>query len=314
MSFAKAREIFNHMVSRSKELRNDLGLRGRTSVAPLTKMGLATAKKTTGAIVITDLGNAFLKGKVDIGDVYFRFFIKWQIPNPVSNDYAGDGTYNIKPFIGTLHLINQVNLKEIKRGKNPKGLSNEEFALFSESQGLYPNISWTYDPDTRDRKSGQSQLWYHMHLNSHTPESKRQILSGGKELKIFDVSAPSSINEVGGFNSSEGDGNGKSLYLVSNKLYLGKTVPNAGADFHILNNTDPASTLTEIGPGIDSASSINGIIVRGYLAFFITNTQFQTWNISDPTAIVSYASPLALPGTGIVQGTAADCEGNYIYV
>src|ERR1035437_1766615 len=59
----------------------------------------------------------------------------------------------------------------------------EEFARFSESQGLYPNISWTYDPDTRDRKSGQSQLWYHMHLNSHTPESKRQILSDGKELK-----------------------------------------------------------------------------------------------------------------------------------
>ncbi len=62
----------------------------------------------------------------------------------------------------------------------------EEFAFYSESQGLYPNISWTYDPDTRDRKSGQSQLWYHMHLNSHTPESKRQILSGGKELKKFE--------------------------------------------------------------------------------------------------------------------------------
>lgn len=61
----------------------------------------------------------------------------------------------------------------------------EEFANFSESKGLYPNISWTYDPDTRDRKSGQSQLWYHMHLNSHTPESKRQILSGGKELKYI---------------------------------------------------------------------------------------------------------------------------------
>lgn len=61
----------------------------------------------------------------------------------------------------------------------------KEFAIFSESQGLYPNISWTYDPNTRDRKSGQSQLWYHMHLNSHTPESKRQILSEGKELKNF---------------------------------------------------------------------------------------------------------------------------------
>lgn len=61
----------------------------------------------------------------------------------------------------------------------------EEFAHFSESQGLFPNISWTYDPDTRDRKSGQSQLWYHMHLNSHTPESKKQILSEGKELRYF---------------------------------------------------------------------------------------------------------------------------------
>lgn len=61
----------------------------------------------------------------------------------------------------------------------------EEFAKFSESQGLYPNICWTYDPETRDRKSGQSRLWYHMHLNSHTRESKGQILSGGKELKYI---------------------------------------------------------------------------------------------------------------------------------
>lgn len=59
----------------------------------------------------------------------------------------------------------------------------EEFARFSESKGLYPNICWTYDPDTVDRKSGQSQLWYHMHLNSHTPESKKQILSGSRELR-----------------------------------------------------------------------------------------------------------------------------------
>lgn len=59
----------------------------------------------------------------------------------------------------------------------------EEFAYFCESQGIYPNISWTYDPETRDRKSGQSQLWYHMHLNSHTSEERQRILEGRKELK-----------------------------------------------------------------------------------------------------------------------------------
>ncbi|OGB73667.1 hypothetical protein A3K24_02400 [candidate division Kazan bacterium RIFCSPHIGHO2_01_FULL_44_14] len=186
MSFAKAREIFNHMVSRSKELRNDLGLRGRTSVAPLTKMGLATAKKTTGAIVITDLGNAFLKGKVDIGDVYFRFFIKWQIPNPVSNDYAGDGTYNIKPFIGTLHLINQVNLKEIKRGKNPKGLSNEEFALFS------PTLVHSKDIESysnqilqlRDAMDGKTKADQKQILKSYKREFAIRFLDSGDNSEI----------------------------------------------------------------------------------------------------------------------------------
>jgi hypothetical protein len=38
MTFSQAEEIFNHMVDRSNELKNDRGLRGRTSVAPLTKM------------------------------------------------------------------------------------------------------------------------------------------------------------------------------------------------------------------------------------------------------------------------------------
>lgn len=82
------------------------------------------------------------------------------------------------------HNISEIGINDFSEQERHDFLKiAEEFARFSESQGLYPNISWTFDPDTRDRKSGQSQLWYHMHLNSHTPESKRQILSGGKELK-----------------------------------------------------------------------------------------------------------------------------------
>lgn len=130
MSFPQAEEIFKHMVDRSNELKNDRGLRGRTSVAPLTKMWLAIAKKTMGGVKITELWNAFLEWKVDIGDVYFRFFLKWQIPNPDSNDYKAEDGYNINPFIGVLHLINQVNQKSIEIGEKDKGLSKQEFSIF----------------------------------------------------------------------------------------------------------------------------------------------------------------------------------------
>ncbi len=58
----------------------------------------------------------------------------------------------------------------------------EKFAIFGEKNNIYPNISWTYDPLTRDRKSGQSQLWYHMHLNSHTEDTKNEILDKARYL------------------------------------------------------------------------------------------------------------------------------------
>jgi hypothetical protein len=126
MTWTRAKEIFDFMKSKSVELSKDRGLRGRTSVAPLTKMGLAIAKKSSGAVEITNLGRAFLKKEIDIGDVYFRFFLKWQIPNPESKDYKFEDGYDIRPFIGVLHLIDAVNRKTRK----PKGLSKNEFAIF----------------------------------------------------------------------------------------------------------------------------------------------------------------------------------------
>ena len=95
MTFEQAEGIFEHMRIRSNELQKSIGLRGRTSVAPLTKMGLAIARKSHGNVKITDLGNAFLKGTLDIGDIYFRFFIKWQLPNPDTTDYKLKNGYNI---------------------------------------------------------------------------------------------------------------------------------------------------------------------------------------------------------------------------
>ncbi len=44
------------------------------------------------------------------------------------------------------------------------------FAHFSEANGLYPVISYTYDPLTRDRKAAQSVKNFHLQLTARTPE------------------------------------------------------------------------------------------------------------------------------------------------
>ena len=46
-----------------------------------------------------------------MGEIFFRSFLKWQIPNLDSNNFRKKDGFAIKPFIGTLHLINEVNKK-----------------------------------------------------------------------------------------------------------------------------------------------------------------------------------------------------------
>ena len=122
ISFKQAEGIFN---SKNYE---DPAMRGRQSMNPLKKFGFVVIKD--GKIYITSLGKLFLKDNFDLGEIFFRSFIKWQIPNPDSDDYKLDDGYDIKPFIGVLHLIQKVNEISEKSGKIVKGISKEEFSLF----------------------------------------------------------------------------------------------------------------------------------------------------------------------------------------
>ena len=120
MPFEVAKEIF--------ELKNykDPSMRGRQSVNPLNKLGFAIARKTEGPIVITDLGNLFLRGEYDdIGRVFFKSLLKLQFPNPWSRSFSSKDNFNIVPFIATLKLISMLNLKTDR-----KGLSKVEFSIF----------------------------------------------------------------------------------------------------------------------------------------------------------------------------------------
>ena len=132
ISFDKAEEIFE-----SKKYK-DSPMRGRQSINPLKKFGFAIIKD--GKIVITDLGKLFLNEQFDIGEIFFRSFLKWQIPNPDSDDYSYKEGYDIKPFIGVLHLIRRVNEKYAAIGKSEKGIGRSEFSLLCPALINYKDI------------------------------------------------------------------------------------------------------------------------------------------------------------------------------
>ena len=106
----------------------DFPIRGRQSINPLTKFGFALIDD--GILKITKLGEALIASEKDYGDVFLRSFIKWQIPNPASTDYAQDGEYDIVPFVATLKLIHEVNRLVAERGDKPVGISKKEFSTF----------------------------------------------------------------------------------------------------------------------------------------------------------------------------------------
>jgi len=102
--------------------------RGRTSVAVLNRFGLSIALQSNGPVIITPLGKKWLSGTINDEELFTRFFIRWQYPNPIETGY---NEFDIKPFIAVLHLIHGVNLAWEQLGNDPVGLSKEEYRLFA---------------------------------------------------------------------------------------------------------------------------------------------------------------------------------------
>jgi len=114
-------------------------MRGRQSFNPLEKMGLAYLD-VQNRIRISKFGKYFLHDDYDLGEVFFRSFLKWQLPNPDITDYKAKEGYNIKPFVATLHLISEVNKICAKKGTKEKGISRLEFKLFGLTLFNYKDI------------------------------------------------------------------------------------------------------------------------------------------------------------------------------
>jgi hypothetical protein len=108
---------------------------------------------------LTKLGKLIIDNPDNIDDTLLKCLLKWQIPNPLSKSYKRDSIYDINPFIGTLHLINEVNAIESERGNNPVGLQNREFALFVPTLVNFSEIKNQAEKiiDFRDLQKGKSQ-------------------------------------------------------------------------------------------------------------------------------------------------------------
>lgn len=122
MSFEEAKKIF---VEKNYQ---DPPMRGRTSFSPLRDLGLAYVNENN-KIVIPQESKDILSKKLSFSEYFMKWTLKWQYPNPTSNDYI-EG-YDIKPLIGVLNLINKVNIRWSKMGNNPVGISKNEFSIFA---------------------------------------------------------------------------------------------------------------------------------------------------------------------------------------
>ena len=127
------------LILESKKYKGGIEMRGRQSYNPIEKMGFANLDENN-CVKITDFGRHFLREDYDLGEVFFRSFLKWQYPNPdVISDYPANA-YNVKPFIVTLHLINKVNSLCEQQKMQVKGVSRVEFALFFTTLADYRSI------------------------------------------------------------------------------------------------------------------------------------------------------------------------------
>lgn len=158
MPFSVAREIFN------TQRYEDPAMRGRNSVAPLNKMGLCVAKNSADGVKITPLGQYFLSEDYDLGKLFFIHFLKWQLPNPASITFSENDGFAIKPFIGVLHLINEVNKRWAKAGNDPIGISKDEFSLFALTLIDYRSI----------KKQAEKLIEYRVGLRSQKDDKSRK--------------------------------------------------------------------------------------------------------------------------------------------
>jgi len=129
MTYEQAKDIFD-----AKEYQ-DAPMRGRQSMSPLEKLGLVD--RSSGKIILTDVGNKLLNNEITYDEFMFEQLLKLQYPNAIEKEHL---SWNSKPFINVLRLIKKVNELCILNNTKVKGLTKVEFGIFALSIKNYIDV------------------------------------------------------------------------------------------------------------------------------------------------------------------------------
>lgn len=112
-----------------------------------------------------------------------------------------------------------------------------------------------------------------------------------KELRVFEVTDPLNPVEIAAANQDlPGAQDGASVFIVGNRLYLGR-LSAGGADLYVYDISNPPAGLPLLGSK-DIGTGVIGITVAGKFAFLATpktNQEFQVWDIANPSNIANIA-------------------------
>ncbi len=114
--------------------------RARTFTKPFERVGLIQndGKKK----IVTALGKKYIDGDIELADVFLNFGLKWELPNASDKSFNAIKNINIKPFVGTLALISEVNNLWSKENK-AVGLDSWETKFFVSTLASYKDIEKT---------------------------------------------------------------------------------------------------------------------------------------------------------------------------
>lgn len=206
-------------------------MRGRQSYNPLEKMGLVFLDENK-KLRISEFGNYFLQENYDLGEVFFKSFLKWQLPNFDERDYKEEDGYNIKPFIATLHLIDKVNKICKRNNEKEKGISRLEFKLFALTLYNYENIEEQAQKLYSFRKQYEDteQQEINEFINNYI-EDKLSIIDGINNLNDY------ADNAIRYFRLT------RYIYLRGNGYYI-DLEPRRKVEIDLLLKTNNASAKT----------------------------------------------------------------------
>ncbi len=126
------------------------------------------------------------------------------------------------------------------------------------------------------------------------------------EIKVLNISDPGNITSVN--YDMSGTSDALSLFVFQNKLFVGRSGGNELAMLDITTPNAPAQLgSTTIGAPVNSIAGGTSLALIGTSD---SNTEFQVWNIANPTNM-SLVSSLNLPN---IANGGIDCDSNSLYL